>query len=79
MDFGVGLELRKMCHSVVQSYIGKVTKAFPLTPCGSEMAVKRSVWGMPPSPNCNMRVNDAWPHELTDDRNTSGITTAVLD
>jgi len=34
LDFRVGLELRKMYHSVVQSYLGKVTKAFPLTPSG---------------------------------------------
>ena len=45
LDFRVGQELRKMCHSVVQSYLGKVTKAFPLTPSGSEMAAKISVWG----------------------------------
>jgi hypothetical protein len=43
--FLVGQELRKMCHFVAPSYSGKVTKAFLLTPSGSEMAAKRSVWG----------------------------------
>ena len=44
--FQVGVELRKMCHFVAPSYLGKVTKAFLLTPSGLEMAVKRSVWGV---------------------------------
>ena len=45
LDCRVGMELRKMCHFVAASYLGKVTKAFLLTPNGLEMAVKRSVWG----------------------------------
>ena len=54
MDCQVGMELRKMCHFVAPSYLGKVTKAFLLSPNGLEMAVKRSVWEkFPPSPHCS--------------------------
>ena len=45
LDGRVGMELQKMCHFVAPSYSVKVTKTFPLTPSGSEMATKRSVCG----------------------------------
>ena len=45
LDGRVGMKFRKVCHFVAPSYLGKVTKAFLLTPNGLEMAVKRSVWG----------------------------------
>jgi len=32
-------------HLVVMLYLGKVTKAFPLTPRGYEMAAERMAWG----------------------------------
>ena len=43
--FLVEVELQKMRHFVAPSSSGKVTKAFLLTPSGSEMAAKRSAWG----------------------------------
>ena len=34
-----------LCHFLAQPYLGKVTRAFRLVPCGSEMAAKRSARG----------------------------------
>ena len=45
LDGLVGMEFRKVCHFVAPLYSGKVTKAFLLTPSGSVMAAKISVWG----------------------------------
>ena len=39
------VEMQKLCHFVAQPYSGKVTKAFRIVPCGSEMAVKNRPGG----------------------------------
>ena len=38
------LDLFCFRHLIALSYSGKVTKAFPLTPCGYKMAAKRVAW-----------------------------------
>ena len=59
-DFQGGGELPNTGHFVPTTYLGKVKGVFPLTPCGLEMAFKRSVCGEipipPPLPNYHMRV-----------------------
>ena len=44
----IGWVLHFFClyHLVALSFSGKVTKAFPLTPTGYEMAAKRVAWGV---------------------------------
>ena len=51
------LDLFCFRHLLALSYSGKVTKAFPLTPSGYEMAAKEWPWGYFYSPNSNTKVN----------------------
>jgi len=41
-------------HLVALPYLGKVTKAFPITPSGYEMAPKRMAWGVSLPPPFNI-------------------------
>ena len=50
LEFRVGMDLPGLNHLIAQTYLGKVTEGFQSTPCGSEMAAKRSVWGVLPPP-----------------------------
>ena len=42
LEFWVELEWKQICHFVAQPYLEELTKSFPLTSSGSEMAAKRS-------------------------------------
>ena len=44
LEFRMVMDMPGLCHLIAQTYLGKVTKGFQSTQCGSEMAAKRSVW-----------------------------------
>ena len=57
LEFRMVIDIPGLCHLIAQTYLGKATEGFQSTPCGSEMAAKRSVWEvLLPPPNYHMRV-----------------------
>ena len=51
-----------LCHLIAQTYLGKVTKGFQSTSCGSEMAAKKSIWGYfyPPVTIWGLSYSQLW-------------------
>ena len=56
LDFRCNIGQQFSWRFVAQPYLGKVTKPFHFIPNGSEMPLKRSVWGVNYSPVYNGRV-----------------------
>ena len=52
LEFWMMMKRPGLFHLIAQTYLGKVTKGYLSTTCGSEMAAKRSAWGviLPPPP-----------------------------
>ena len=46
------MDMPGLCHLIAQTYLGNVIEGYLSTTCGSEMAAKRSAWGviLPPPP-----------------------------
>ena len=56
LEFWMMMERPGLCHLIAQTYLGKVTKGYLSTTCGSEMAAKRSAWGVILPPGKVVRV-----------------------
>ena len=45
LEFWMMIDMPGLCHLIAQTYLGKVTKGYLSSICGSEMAAKRLGWG----------------------------------